>query len=112
MRTEVECLPCFVRQALQVARIAKCSPELQLRVVQKIAAIVANLDVNLSPPANASQIYRAIAEITACEDPYRRLKTASNTEALKILPRRTWSFPKARAILKAYLKSIGRSFSS
>ncbi len=86
MRTEVECLPCFVRQALQVARVAECSPELQFRVVQEIAAIVANLDATLSPPANASQIYRAIAKITGCEDPYQRLKTASNTQALKIVP--------------------------
>lgn len=86
MRTEVECLPCFVRQSLQVARIAECLPELQLRVVQKIAAIVATLDVNLSPPANAGHIYRAIAEITGCDDPYRQLKTLSNAEALKILP--------------------------
>ncbi len=86
MKTEIECLPCFVRQSLQVARIAECSPQLQLRVVQKIAAIVANLDVNLSPPANAGQIYRAIAEISGCEDPYRRLKASCNTEALRILP--------------------------
>jgi damage-control phosphatase, subfamily I len=86
MKTEVECLPCFVRQALQVARIAGCSPELQLSVVQEIAAIVAVLDVHLSPPANAGYIYQAIAEITGCEDPYRRLKTISNTEAIKIVP--------------------------
>ncbi|MBU1564448.1 MAG: DUF89 family protein [Proteobacteria bacterium] len=86
MRTEVECLPCFVRQSLQVARIAECSPALQLRVVQKIAAIVASLNVTLSPPANAGQIYRVIAEITGCEDPYRRLKTISNAEAIKIVP--------------------------
>ncbi len=86
MRTEVECLPCFVRQSLQVARIAECSPELQRSVVQQIAAIVASLDVTLSPPANAGHIYQVIAEITGCEDPYRRLKNISNAEAAKILP--------------------------
>lgn len=86
MITEVECLLCLVRQSLQVARIAECSPVLQLRVVQKITAMVAILDVSLSPPANAGHIYRTIAEITDCEDPYRQLKTISNDEALKILP--------------------------
>lgn len=86
MRTEVECLPCFVRQALQVARIVECSPEIQLQVVQKIAAIVAGLDVHLSPPANARRIYQTIAEITGCEDPYRHLKITSNGEALHYLP--------------------------
>jgi uncharacterized protein with ATP-grasp and redox domains len=86
MRTEVECLSCFVRQALQVARIAECSPDVQLRVVQKVAAIVAGLDVHLSPPSNARRIYQTIAEITGCDDPYRHLKITSNREALHYLP--------------------------
>ena len=86
MRTDVECLPCFVRQSLQVARIAECPPTVQLRVVQKIAAMVANLDVSLSPPDNAGLIYQAISEITGCEDPYRNLKIMSNEQALKIVP--------------------------
>lgn len=86
MKTNVECLPCFVRQSLQVARIAGCPQSLQLAVVQKVAALAAGLDVALSPPANAGLIYRAIADITGCEDPYRLLKKTSNAQALKILP--------------------------
>ncbi len=86
MKTGVDCLPCFIRQSLQVARVAEASVEVQDRVVRKIAAIVAELDGTLSPPANAGKIYQAIAEITGCEDPYRQLKKISNREALKILP--------------------------
>jgi hypothetical protein len=40
----------------------------------------------LSPPANAGRIYRAIADISGCEDPYLLLKRMSNEQALKILP--------------------------
>jgi uncharacterized protein with ATP-grasp and redox domains len=86
MRTDVECLPCFVRQSLQVARIAGCAHPMQLAVVQKVAALAAVLDVALSPPANAGLLYRAIADITGCEDPYRLLKQTSNSQALQILP--------------------------
>lgn len=86
MRTEVDCLPCFIRQSLQVARVAGAPVKAQDRVVRKIAAIVAGLDGTLSPPENAGKIYQAIAEITGCEDPYRQLKTTSNREALEILP--------------------------
>jgi damage-control phosphatase, subfamily I len=86
MKTEIECLPCFVRQSLQVALFAGASSALQLSAVRKIAAMVATLDVRLSPPANAGAIYQAIAEITGCEDPYRQLKIISNEQALKILP--------------------------
>jgi len=86
MKTEVDCLPCFVRQALQVARVAGCPAEVQMRVVQKIAAIVATVDTHFSPPVHAGEIYREIAEITGCPDPYRELKRISNKEATLILP--------------------------
>ena len=86
MKTDAECLPCFARQALQVARVAGCSPAQQMSVVKKVSAIIAGLDMQLDPPANAEFVYRAIAEITGNEDPYRLLKTESNDQALKIIP--------------------------
>jgi damage-control phosphatase, subfamily I len=86
MKTDAECLPCFARQALQVARIAECSPAEQMSVVKKVSAIIAGIDTHLNPPANAEYVYRAIAEITGNEDPYRRLKAESNDQALKIIP--------------------------
>lgn len=86
MKTSAECFPCFLRQSLQVARICGCSAELQMRTVKKLAAVVAGLDPALSPPANAKQVYRALAEITGCDDPYRQEKQLSNEQALRVLP--------------------------
>ncbi len=85
MKTSVECLPCFLRQSLQVARISGCSHQLQMHVVKQIAAIVTEVDVTRSPPANAQLIYRKIADLTGCEDPYLSLKKESNEAALKML---------------------------
>ena len=85
MKTDAECLSCFVRQALQVARVAECSPAQQISVVKKVSALVAGIDTQLNPPANAECVYRAIAEITGNDDPYRRLKIESNDHALKIV---------------------------
>ena len=39
-----------------------------------------------SPPANAHAVYRKIAELTGCEDPYYHKKRASNQQALQIVP--------------------------
>ncbi|MDK9709404.1 MAG: ARMT1-like domain-containing protein [Desulforhopalus sp.] len=86
MKTDAECLPCFIRQALQVAKVAGCSPAVQMEVVKKVAEIVAGLDSELDPPANAEYVYRAIAAVTGNDDPYRQLKIASNEQALKIIP--------------------------
>ncbi len=86
MKTHVECLPCLLRQALQVARITHCSEEQQLHILQAVSTIIAGLDVRKSPPANANPIYRKIAEITCCEDPYYEKKRTSNEQALLIVP--------------------------
>lgn len=85
MKTSAECFPCFLRQSLQVARICGCSPEVQVRAVKKLAAVIAQLDPALSPPANAEQVYRILAEITGCDDPYRHAKKASNEQALQVV---------------------------
>ncbi len=55
-------------------------------LLQAVSAVIAGLDVRKSPPANANPIYRKIAEITGCEDPYYEKKRASNQQAMKIVP--------------------------
>lgn len=83
MKTAVDCLPCFLRQALQVARISQCSPELETKVVQATAGLLATLDLEESPPANAEAIYATISAISGCNDPYAALKQRSNNMALR-----------------------------
>lgn len=86
MKTHVECLPCLLRQALQVARITDCSKDLQMHIVQEVSLIIAGLDSTKSPPANAYPVYSKIAEITGCEDPYYEKKISSNQQAMNIVP--------------------------
>lgn len=81
MKTQVDCLPCLLRQALQVARVTKCPHDQQLQIVQRVSSVIAELDVMKSPPANAEKVYAKIAELTGCEDPYKEQKRASNKQA-------------------------------
>lgn len=86
MKTHADCLPCLMRQALQVARITNCTQQQQLEILQAVSAVIAEMDVEKSPPANARPIYQRIAEISGCEDPYYEKKSAGNAQALKIVP--------------------------
>ncbi|MGW8193150.1 MAG: damage-control phosphatase ARMT1 family protein [Desulforhopalus sp.] len=86
MKTDVDCLPCLLRQTIQVARLSTCCEKKVFRVVQAVSALVAGLDERKSPPANASAIYKEIANFTGCEDPYRQKKEQSNEQALERLP--------------------------
>jgi len=85
MKTHAECLPCLLRQALQVARLCNCSEDKQVQILQDVSSIITKLDIAKSPPANARPIYQKIAEITGCEDPYYQKKIESNEQAMKIV---------------------------
>lgn len=85
MRTAVECLPCFLRQAARVARVAGCAAPVREKVVQTVAGLIATMDLNSSPPANAEDIYAAIHRESGCADPYADIKKRSNEQALAVV---------------------------
>ncbi|MCP3888952.1 MAG: DUF89 family protein [Desulfobulbaceae bacterium] len=86
MKTNVDCLPCFLRQSLQVARLCGCSAEKQLQIVKEIAGMLPGIDNDNDPPANVDAIYRKIAELTGVDDPYNAKKKESNEQAKALLP--------------------------
>ncbi len=86
MKIHGECLPCLLRQTLRTARLSHCSHDLQFRILQEVSLVIAGMDPTQSPPANALSVYRKIAELTGCEDPYYHKKRASNQQALQIVP--------------------------
>jgi len=86
VKTGLECLPCYLRQALQVARISSDDEELQLAALKRVAELVRTMDMELTPPENSVPVYGAIAEITDCADPYSAIKRESNEQALMLLP--------------------------
>lgn len=86
MKTSVDCLPCYLRQALQVARLSSDSIKRQHAVVAAVAGLLPDLDMEMTPPFNAIRVYSLIAEITGCRDPYLEAKKKSNARALQVLP--------------------------
>ena len=86
MRTYLECIPCFVRQALDAARMASSDPALHERVVRETLQLTAEMPFDRSPPWMGQQIHRLLREATGNPDPYREAKARSNTLALALYP--------------------------
>jgi len=70
-----------MHQALKVAAISRCSEEQRLKILRSVAGLIAAADPQKSPPETAAPIYRKIAEITGCDDPYYRQKKEANRQA-------------------------------
>lgn len=82
MQTDLECLACFMRQALATARLCTSDNTVQRQVVTETMKLLPQLDCTLSPPENAVAVYGLIASLTRNADPYFQLKAESNELAL------------------------------
>jgi uncharacterized protein with ATP-grasp and redox domains len=86
MRTYFDCIPCFVRQALDAARLATDDEQIHEQVVRQVLELTAELDMSQSPPVIGQQIHRLIRNLVGQDDPYRKVKGRFNNLALKLYP--------------------------
>ena len=86
MKTYFDCIPCFVRQALDSARMTTDDEQIQEKVMRKVLNLTSKMDLKQSPPAMARQIHRYIREVTGLEDPYFEVKNRFNKLALQMYP--------------------------
>ncbi len=86
MRTYLECIPCFVRQALEASRMVTSDPAVHERVLRETLRLVAEMPFDHSPPWMGQQIHRLLREATHNSDPYRQVKSQSNALALGLYP--------------------------
>lgn len=83
MKGKLECQPCLLRQALEVARIVSDSEAMHARVLRHILHVLSKADFRLPPPMIAYYVYRAIGKVTRCPDPYLQTKERSDGMALE-----------------------------
>ena len=86
MKTYMDCIPCFVRQTLEVARMVSDKPEIQENIMREALALARNLDFSDSPPALAQKMHRVARDLSRNSDPYKNLKKQFNDFALELYP--------------------------
>ena len=84
MRTYLDCIPCFFRQALEGARIVGAGPKVQKQVIDEFAKIIPEVSLNSPPPEIARFGYNLLKKLSRNNDPYKKIKQKSNRLALKI----------------------------
>jgi uncharacterized protein with ATP-grasp and redox domains len=84
MRIFLDCIPCFVRQALDSARLATNDEQIHEQVVREVLRLASDLDMSQSPAVIGQQIHRLIRKLIGNNDPYRELKRRFNHLALRM----------------------------
>ncbi len=86
MNTYLDCIPCFLRQALQAVRLVTNDEVIHERLMQEILRAAGSLDFHDPPPAMGQRIHRRIRDLTCQSDPYQNAKARLNQLALRQLP--------------------------
>lgn len=87
MKTYLGCFPCFLRQALEAARMAGADEELQRTILDRTMAMLRNIPMDSTPPEIGDRIHRLVRQLTDSSDPYAAVKAASTKEALRLYPK-------------------------
>lgn len=85
MKTSLDCLPCFLRTALDAARMASVDSIVLERTMRILLRWLSEMDMDASPPVVAQRIHRRLRDLTGVDDPFRAAKEQQNRMALNFL---------------------------
>ena len=86
MKTYLDCIPCFIRQAVDAGRHAHLEEFQQEHLVRRVLQEISVMRFTDSPPVLGAKIHAFIREISDKGDPYSHVKDHSNTYALTLSP--------------------------
>ena len=81
MKTSLECIPCFIKQSLEAARMATDDKRIHIEVLKAVMNHLISISFSNSPPELSKDVHRIIRNITKSEDPYKKVKDKSNKSA-------------------------------
>jgi len=87
MKTYFDCIPCFIRQALESVRLTTDDEQIHEQVMREALFFACKMDLRQSPPAMAQQIHRMIRKLTGVQDPYLQIKDRFNKLTLQMYPK-------------------------
>lgn len=86
MKTYLDCIPCFFKQALFAARAATSDENKIKQVMERLGGFLPDLPLDSPPPETARFVYGAVREITGVSDPFKAYKERSIETALQLYP--------------------------
>ena len=87
MRTYLECIPCFFKQAIEAGRLITGNEIIHKELIDEVAKLVPEFSLNSTPPEMAYHIHRVVKKRFGDRDLYKEIKEKSNRMALELYPK-------------------------
>jgi len=107
MRVYLDCLPCFMRQALDAARMGTDDRAMQREVLDRVAGFLPTVAFDSTPIDIGQMVHRVVREVTGIADPYAQVKKESNDLGLKLYSRLKQQVRRSEDPLLTALKIAG-----
>ncbi len=85
MKTYLDCIPCFMQQALNAGRVATNNETQIKQILDKTGNMIKFVSMEATPAEIGLQIYQIVREVTGVFDPYKQLKQKHINEAKSLL---------------------------
>ena len=86
MKVNIDCIPCFQRQALQAVRFISEDTSLHEKILREVMKTLLDLNWDSTPPEMAHEVHKIVRSLTKKKDPYKNVKKESNDLVLKMYP--------------------------
>ncbi len=86
MKTYLDCYPCFLRQALDAARMAGAGETQQRVILGRVLDLLRYLELSSTPPEIGQRVHHLVRQEAGDGDPYRAVKESSTRQALALYP--------------------------
>jgi uncharacterized protein with ATP-grasp and redox domains len=83
MKTNLDCFPCFLHQALDATKMVTQDEKIQRKTLEAIFSILLNVSISMTPVEIAHLVHQRVKSITGNFDPYKAAKKKQNELALR-----------------------------
>jgi len=86
MRIYLDCIPCFMQQALRAGRMATSDGKKLKQILDKTGEMIKTISMHATPAEIGMSVYRIVSEVTGVRDPYKNMKQQHIAETKSIYP--------------------------
>jgi len=87
MRTYLECIPCFLKQAIEMARLVSGDEIVHKKIIDEVARVIPDFSLGCTPSEMARMIHKVMEKQMGEKDFYKKIKEQSNQMALALYPK-------------------------
>ncbi len=86
MKVYLDCIPCFMQQALRAGRMATSDEKKLKQILNETGELIKTISIHATPVEIGMDIYRIVSEVTGVRDPYKDIKQQHIAETKAIYP--------------------------